>query len=39
MAWVLTAVTLVSGYVLLRVTQQLWADSSASQAREEAKRA
>ena len=38
MAWVLTAVTLVSGYVLLRVTRQLWADSSASQAREEAKR-
>jgi hypothetical protein len=38
MAWVLTAVTLVSGYVLLKVTQQLWADSSASQAREDAKR-
>ena len=39
MAWVLTAVTLVSGYVLLKITQQLWADSSASQAREDAKRA
>ena len=38
MAWVLTAVTLVSGYVLLKVTQQLWADSTASQEREEAKR-
>ncbi|GBL42624.1 hypothetical protein EMGBD4_01230 [Verrucomicrobiota bacterium] len=24
MAWILTAVTLVSGYVLLKVTQQLW---------------
>ena len=36
MAWVLTAVTLVSGYVLLKVTQQLWADSTASQEREEA---
>lgn len=39
MAWVLTAVTLVSGTVLLKTTQQLWADSGASQAREEAKRA
>jgi len=38
MAWVLTAVTLVSGYVLLKITQQLWADSGASQAREDAKR-
>jgi hypothetical protein len=38
MAWVLTAVTLVSGYVLLKTTQQLWADSGASQAREDAKR-
>jgi len=37
MAWVLTAVTLVSGYVLLKVTQQLWADSTASQAREDAR--
>ena len=35
MAWVLTGVTLVSGYVLLKITQQLWADSSASQARED----
>ena len=39
MAWVLTAVTVVSGYVLLKVTQQLWADSTASQEREDAKRA
>ena len=38
MAWVLTGVTVVSGYVLLKVTQQLWADSGASQAREDAKR-
>ncbi len=37
MAWILTAVTLVSGYVLLKVTQQLWADSTASQAREDAR--
>jgi len=33
MAWVLTAVTLVSGYVLLKVTQQLWADSTAAEKR------
>ena len=33
MAWVLTAVSLVSGYVLLKVTQQLWADSTASEKR------
>ena len=39
MAWILTAVTVVSGYVLLKVTQQMWADSTASQEREEAKRA
>lgn len=39
MAWVLTAVTLVSGYVLLTVTRQLWADSAASEEREDAKRA
>jgi Na+/proline symporter len=38
MAWILTAVTVVSGYVLLKVTQQMWADSSASQVREDAKR-
>jgi hypothetical protein len=38
MAWVLTAVTVVSGFVLLKVTQQLWADSTASQEREDAKR-
>jgi Na+/proline symporter len=33
MAWILTAVTLVSGYVLLKVTRQLWADSSAAEKR------
>ncbi len=38
MAWILTGVTVVSGYVLLKVTQQLWADSTASQVREDAKR-
>jgi hypothetical protein len=27
MAWILTAVTVVSGYVLLKVTQQMWVDS------------
>jgi len=32
-AWILTAVLAVSGFVLLKVTQQLWSDSSASQAR------
>ena len=37
-AWILTAVTLVSGYVLLKVTRQLWADSTSSQEREDAKR-
>ncbi len=36
-AWVLTGVFLVSGVILLKVTQQLWADSSASQAREDAR--
>jgi len=35
MAWILTAVFAVSSYVLLKVTQQLWADSTASQARED----
>lgn len=35
-AWILTGVLAVSGYILLRVTQQLWADSTASQAREDA---
>jgi Na+/proline symporter len=35
MAWILTAVFAVSAYVLLKVTQQLWADSTASQARED----
>ena len=38
MAWILTAVTAVSGYILLRVTRQLWADSTASQVRDEAMR-
>jgi SSS family solute:Na+ symporter len=37
MAWILTAVTVVSGYVLLKVTQQMWADSTAAEGREEAK--
>jgi SSS family solute:Na+ symporter len=37
MAWMLTAVFAVSGFVLLRVTQQLWTDSTASQAREDAR--
>lgn len=32
-AWILTGVFLVSGFILLKVTQQLWADSTASQAR------
>jgi solute:Na+ symporter, SSS family len=36
-AWVLTGVLAVSGFVLLRVTKQLWADSTAGQAREEAR--
>jgi hypothetical protein len=26
MAWILTAVTVVSGYVLLKVTQQMWVE-------------
>ena len=30
MAWILTAVTLVSGYVLLRITRQLWTESDAA---------
>jgi len=29
MAWILTAVTLVSGYVLLKITRQLWAEKRA----------
>ena len=37
-AWVLTAVTVVSGYVLLKVTREMWADSTAAEGREEAKR-
>ena len=37
MAWMLTAVFAVSGFVLLRVTQQLWTDGTASQAREDAR--
>ncbi len=36
-AWMLTAVLAVSGFVLLRVTQQLWSDSTKSQAREDAR--
>jgi hypothetical protein len=35
----LLAVFVVSGLVLLRVTKQLWADSTASQAREDARAA
>jgi Na+/proline symporter len=37
MAWMLTAGFVVSSYVLLKVTRQLWADSTASQARNEAR--
>ncbi len=36
-AWMLTGVFVVSGFVLLRVTQRLWADSAASQVREDAR--
>ena len=36
-AWMLSGVLAVSGYVLLKVTQQLWSDSTASQAREDAR--
>ena len=36
-AWILTGVCVVSGLVLLRVTKQLWADSTASQVREDAR--
>ena len=36
-AWMLSGVLLVSGLVLLRVTRQLWADSTDSQARADAK--
>ncbi len=39
MAWILTGVFALSGYVLLRITRQLWADSTASQAREDARNA
>ena len=39
MAWILTGVFAVSGYVLLKVTQQLWADSTSAEAGEDAKRA
>jgi Na+/proline symporter len=38
MAWILTGVFAVSGYALLRITRQLWADSTASQAREDARK-
>jgi hypothetical protein len=27
MAWILTAVTVVSGFVLLKVTREMWVDS------------
>jgi hypothetical protein len=33
MAWILTAVTAVSGYVLLQVTRQMWADSGVKEGR------
>jgi hypothetical protein len=36
-AWVLTGVFVVSGLILIRVTKQLWADSTASQARADAR--
>lgn len=36
-AWALTFVFGASGYVLLKVTQRLWADSTESQAREDAR--
>jgi Na+/proline symporter len=36
-AWLLAAIFAASGYVLLRVTRQLWADSTESQAREDAR--
>ncbi|MCC7055440.1 MAG: Na+:solute symporter [Gemmatimonadaceae bacterium] len=36
-AWILLGVFVVSGLVLLRVTKQLWADSTESQAREDAR--
>ncbi|HRB12726.1 MAG TPA: Na+:solute symporter, partial [Vicinamibacteria bacterium] len=38
-AWALTFVFAASGYVLLKVTQRLWADSTESQAREDARQA
>jgi hypothetical protein len=36
-AWMLTGVLGVSGFVLIRVTRQLWVDSAESQAREDAR--
>ena len=36
-AWLLTGVFVVSGFALLKVTQRLWADSTASEEREEAR--
>jgi solute:Na+ symporter, SSS family len=36
-AWMLTGVLAVSGLILFRVTQQLWSDSTASQARADAR--
>ncbi len=38
-AWILTAICAVSGFTLLKVTQRLWADSAASQVREDARSA
>jgi hypothetical protein len=29
MAWILTGITVVSGYVLLKVTREMWVDSGA----------
>ena len=36
-AWILTGILAVSGFVLFKVTQQLWSDSTASQARADAR--
>ena len=38
-AWVLTGICAVSGFTLLKVTQRLWADSTASKVREDARAA
>jgi hypothetical protein len=37
MAWILTAVTVVSGYILLQVTRQMWVEGGASEGRASAK--